>query len=148
MRAYFFVNSWLSGIQKGLQAAHCVAEMAMNLSENDWKQLEEHAYIDWALNHKTIIILEGGSHSDLENIERVFNDQTNPYIWASFSEDEESLNNSMTCVGIIISEKLYEAAQKVREYAHDKAYVQNVRLEFPIWEVMLIDLLNSCRLAS
>lgn len=135
MRAYFFVNSALSGIQKGLQVAHCVAEInekyrkkgiwPCNLVCPDQKDARcWNTYNDWATDHKTIIVLEGGFHDDLKKICELFlhgvggkRPGANPsdFPWAHFSEDEETMNGMMTCVGIILPERIYGAAKEVRE---------------------------------
>jgi len=161
MRAYFFVNSWLSGIQKGIQVAHCVAEMADSaMVVESWahdkaareanpERINAHdIYCDW-INDKTIIVLEGGSHKDLKEIAGFFEPFAqvsgaliNPYPWKSFSEDEESLGGAMTCVGIIVPPKIYEAA---KAYGLSSPYRNDVNLTS--WELKLIDLINSKELA-
>ena len=149
MRAYFFANSWLSGIQKGLQSAHVVAEMASSLTAADI-DLESSDFLDWMRDHKTIVILDGGSHNDLRTLAAVFNDKDNPFVWDCFSEDEESLNGAMTCVGIILPERIYETAKILREgppYDSDKFAGGFWTEDFTEWEAELIKLLNSCPLA-
>ena len=188
MRAYFFVNSALSGIQKGLQMGHCVAEMSQAHTNHD--VYEDHPdYLEWASEHKTVVLLEGGFHANLKEIEAFFEPVMyegewpegfeppgqNPYLWASFTEDEETMNGMMTCVGIILPERIYEAAKLTREKAatlskhgfgfggpEDEWYLaptlegeRMIREKYDIstwspytgWEVELIKLLNSCPLA-
>jgi len=165
MRAYFFVNSWLSGIQKGIQVAHCVAEMADSaMVVESWAHdnpvgqgrrkaareanpefIKMHdAYCDWAKGEKTIIVLDGGGHNDLLDIFSIFedDDDASAYAYAYFSEDDESLNGAWTCVGIIVPPKIYEAAKKIRE-----SLPVPVRPELNGWELKLIDLINSKELA-
>ncbi len=171
MRAYFWVNSWLSGRQKGIQAAHCVAEMSM-LDPDPKPSTQKEVFEDWAADHKTIIMLEGGRHADLHRIEsfcrgklvtsmpeggyQIEDIKAEPYPWASFSEDEESLNGAMTCVGIIIPERIYETASLVREsginlgLGLDDEKVDSVvgHADLIYWEIELIKLINSCKLAG
>lgn len=174
MRAYFFANSWLSGIQKGLQAAHVVAEMANSASTvASWPREAQDTepertaasddYFDWATSHKTILVLEGGSHDDLKEICALLDTKDNPFSWTSFSEDEESLNGAMTCVGIILPERIYEAASVLRKNKIDvdrwskldpdhPHFSRKVRLgekveEYTEWEIELIKLINSRPLA-
>jgi len=143
MRAYFFVNSALSGIQKGLQVAHCVTEMGNKAAavaswihdqaarDADPEKIALHdTYFDWAEHAKTMIVLEGGFHAGLQEISNFFAPveyegewpegfkppAQNPYLWAEFYEDEETMNGMMTCVGIILPERIYEAAAHLREY--------------------------------
>jgi hypothetical protein len=170
MRAYFFANSWLSGIQKGLQSAHVVAEMAQaEFAMEGEHDGHDNPFQEWAEKHKTIIILEGGTHANLLSICEVL--ERGPLCWSDFSEDEESLNKAMTCVGVIVPERIYEAARVVRQYklkwvnAHEspcdklifnwEAILRHDEPDrpggwsehFSKWEVELIKLLNSCPLA-
>lgn len=140
MRAYFFTNTWLSGIQKGLQVAHCVAEMSQKAPGKPG----DNEFIDWIDNHKTIIILDGGSHADLVDIKKLFEDENNFYPWASFSEDDESLNGAMTSVGIVLPEEVYDFAKNLREGEYEW---HNAERKFDKFHLELLELLNSCSLA-
>ena len=60
-KAYVFVMYNLSGIQKGIQATHAVAELSLTGSK---------AYEDWAKNHKTLILLNGGTSTSPEQAEK------------------------------------------------------------------------------
>lgn len=114
MRAYFFGNMYLSSIQQGIQAAHCVSEIFAN---NDHKYTnEKKSYlIDWVKNHKTMILLNGGFSSNLIELLDFFNDDNNPYPFGSFCEELDALNGALTCVGIILPEKIYETSRLMRE---------------------------------
>lgn len=159
MRAYFFVNSALSGIQKGLQSGHCGDEIALKAvlgsRGSDRERQFYEAWLDWVSNHKTVILLEGGFHQNLAEIEDFFKDIIHEHPWAAFREDEETLALAYTCVGIILPERIYEAAKRVREarvnleLGLDDERVWSVVGEFKIteWEAKLIQLLNSCPLA-
>lgn len=105
MRAYFWCNYYLSSIQQGIQSAHCLAEM-MITTEPGHKQTQLH---DWATNYKTLIVLNGGNSAQLAEL---FNDIQNFGVLlnlpvAKFSEDEQSLNSALTCVGMIVPESVY-----------------------------------------
>jgi hypothetical protein len=147
MRAYFFVNSALSGIQKGLQVAHCVADLFANFEDEGTHDLTGTTLLNWAAEHKTIIVLEGGFHADLMEIADSFQGNYD-HFWAAFREDDETMNEMMTAVGIILPERIYETAERVRK-AHQKGanLTPNDCGRFTDWEVELIKLLNSCPLA-
>ena len=174
MRAYFFVNSALSGIQKGIQVAHCVAELSQKYADIEsyaWMRKYFNIFHEWSRQHKTIIVLEGGFQADLREIWKILDSRKAggeyefPYPHAAFNEDEETMNGMMTCVGIILPERIYEAAKAVRE--HQCKWVSSDTGEgsykigfrkfampqggwsdlFTDWEVELITLLNSCPLA-
>lgn len=158
MRAYFFVNSALSGIQKGLQVAHCVAEMSLKKFRADQKAKDVSAvefyegaqYLDWASSHKTIIVLEGGFHADIcairDFLSKAIEHNMMP-MWASFAEDEETMNGMMTCVGIIVPEPIYMLAKTIRDKSDDQEIIERTKKSFSSWELSFIELINSCPLA-
>jgi len=115
MRAYFFCNFYLSSIQQGIQSAHCLHELFVKYPIN---HDEASALLwEWATSHKTMIVLNGGNSADLNNmvvsLEKLANEAQIPF--TSFSEDEQSLNRAITCVGMVLPERLYEAAALVRK---------------------------------
>ncbi len=111
MRAYFFTNMYLIGIHSGIQTAHTVAEMFIKNHD----ELGNITLIEWATNHKTTIVLNGGYSSDLRLLMQFFDTPSNPYPWAHFNESEEALDGALTCVGIVLPEKIYGYAEKVRK---------------------------------
>jgi hypothetical protein len=97
MRLYSFVNRYLSDIQKGIQTAHLVGELAA-------KYCNDAMFEEWRDEHKTIIVLDGGDCIKLYDIFK-FLSASNPdemyrYLVGCFYEDE-SLEGALTCVGII-----------------------------------------------
>lgn len=106
MRAYFFVNNYLSSIQKGIQAAHCLAEMQLRCKhDTDMRDILH----NWANQHKTIIVLNGGNCTELSKLTNTIATAWYPRLklpWAYFNEDE-SLGYVITCVGIIVPEYIY-----------------------------------------
>lgn len=103
MRYYGFGNYYLSQIQQGIQAAHTIADI---LVSNPGDEIA----IEWAKHHSTIILLNGGNNARLQEIEDLFLEPNHTYPWSSFREDEQSLNSTLTNVGIIVPEKIYEAS--------------------------------------
>lgn len=139
MRAYFFGNMYLSSIQQGIQAAHCMTELFV-------KYLQKSPTLhDWAVNHKTMILLNGGDMKALCDIRWLLEEDENSYPWTFFEESVDALSGALTCVGIILPEKVYEGAEALRK-AQLKSYWA-VGLNLSSWEIKLCDLLNSCGLA-
>ena len=93
---------YLSSIQQGIQAFHCLGEMIRDRGA-------EVAMVDeWLHNHKTLICLNGGNNKSLTEFYDMIVD--NPlYPVAKFHEDEQSMGGMLTCVGIIVPERIYEA---------------------------------------
>jgi len=103
MRFYAVGNMYLSSIQQGIQAAHCVAEMLMQPYSDRRAMMQE-----WALNHKTLICLNGGNNKSLNEFWELVRYQKQ-FPVAKFHEDEQSMAGMLTCVGIIVPEKIYGA---------------------------------------
>ena len=92
-------------------------------------------------------------------------DNDNPYPYTSFYEDEDSLGGVMTGIGIVLPERIYDAAEQVRKrkwsfFLHeDNTYrvrewsaggnstVLDSSYSFTPFEVELIDRMNQCPLA-
>jgi hypothetical protein len=74
---------------------------------------------DWANNHKTTIILNGGYANNLWRLFAILANISNPYPWASFNESDEALNGCITSVGIILPKKVYEGARYVNSTRMD-----------------------------
>ena len=110
MRAYFFGNMYLSSIQQGIQAAHVTAELFMKAHSEDGNMY----LIDWANNHKTMILLNAGYSEELRRLIEFFDTTDNPYPWAYFNEGQDALDGALTCVGIVLPEKVYELSSYLR----------------------------------
>lgn len=182
MRAYFFGNMYLSSIQQGIQAAHAVHEMFVRFPERN-NQGDNNIKFDgdflweWATEHKTMILLNGGYAATIQELVDFFNDGTNPYPWADFHEEEASLNGALTTVGIILPEKIYLTAAAIRRnmiYSMNESGQTTVReqvwdygsitvdkendfgfdvpgptiMVFSKWEAQMMDKLNQFNLAS
>jgi len=147
MRAYFFSNMYLSSLQNGLQTAHVVAEMFVKYTGAVDIYLQ-----NWARNHKTIIILNGGYSSNLLQLCDLFSDPQNPYPWANFNEEQSALNGAATCVGIILPEKIYEFDYKEHTNSYNTTMLDYDPLleqwySFTSWEQNLIVELQKYSLA-
>lgn len=116
MRLYTMVNSYLSSVQYGIQTAHCISDMFVKYQDHLGSP-QTNTLFDWAQNHKTIIMLNGGNCAELAqlyvNIRDLCLDVMLPRGY--FKEDEQSLNNAITCVGIVIPPKIYEFAAELRK---------------------------------
>jgi hypothetical protein len=160
MRLYSFTNYYLSPLQQGLQTAHCVAEIFSKYAHYSasYKHIDTNI---WANHHKTIIILNGGNQESLNGLVSVFADDANPYAWADFHEDEQSLNNCLTCVSIVLPESIYTAAELIRARAGEFYWMDDdtyqlkstttdtppSTITYSEWQVQFINKLNQYRLA-
>lgn len=114
MRGYFLTNMYLSPIQCGIQSAHCIHDMFVH-HQDDFVGGEQAAVrlFDWAENHKTMIVLNGGTSDDLDMFLKFLsiNDHTYPY--GHFLEP--GIGDALTCVGIILDEPMIEAISWIRQ---------------------------------
>ena len=104
-RLYCLTNSYLSSLQKGLQTAHVVSEIYSCATElPDEKKI----FNQWVEQDRTIIILDGGNCASLEAFEHFLTTSECDWPWASFREDDQSLNGAITAVGVIVPESVYQ----------------------------------------
>ena len=113
---------------------------------------------EWATNHKTMILLNGGMASDLLRLEDFLDTADNPFAWTAFREEKDALNGSITSVGIVLSEKIYLGADMMRsELITREEFKRNPTLQLvpdaPITEYTKIEAalmfnINVCRLAT
>lgn len=108
MRFYAMGNYYLSSIQQGIQAAHALGEM---FNQSPYGDSPVGRYLrDWCMNHKTMVLLNGGNSADLRDLWTLLSDERNTqYPIGKFSEDEQSLDGALTCVAIVLPERLYNA---------------------------------------
>lgn len=160
MRAYFFGNMYLSSIQQGIQAAHCLAEIYETTRMDQDKTL---MVKDWATNHKTMILLNAGYSEEIRSIYQFLFYKDNPYPFARFRESTEALDNALTCAGIILPEKIYvpSALFQKRKLSHEEEHAKTCLIKFKTYtfsetemseytqfEIELMERLAQYRLAS
>lgn len=104
MRAYFFGNMYLSSIQQGIQAAHVTAELFIEPQTDKAKEWLN----EWAINHKTMILLNAGYASEIQSLIQFFDTEENDFPWAYFNEEEAALNGAFTSVGIVLPKYIYD----------------------------------------
>lgn len=144
MRFYCFTHFMLSSIQQGIQTAHCVHQAFV---DNKGRSPSDDKLWDWARDHKTIVVLNGGNTADLNqlylSIRRLCSILDLPY--SAFNEDEQSLNGSITAVGCVIPEPIYTLASSLRENSIDACVAPSEY--FSPEEVQLAELLTQYSLA-
>lgn len=115
LRFYTFVNFYLSSIQQGVQSFHVLGEMFNKYSKHASTEpvVIEDRLRDWSENHKTLIVLNGGANTDIEDkyykLEELSRSLSFPMPFAKFSEDEKSLGGIVTACGCVLPEEIYEA---------------------------------------
>ena len=109
-KLYVWVNSKISPLQKGIQAAHVIPELVnvymLDLSSDESSREE---FINWVRQGKVIVVLEGGTHYDLSSLYDMFTSMPDDdhYPFEQFCESD--LKYSVTAVGIVLDEQWDQA---------------------------------------
>ena len=163
MRLYTFVNGlYMRPIQFGIQSAHLVGDMFVKYRANGEGKLGQ--LYDWAENHKTMVILSAVNTAGLHGAFAFLDNADNPYPYAKFHEDAQSLDGAITCVGVVVPEKIYTASSDLRynrngEYNPETETLKVVQKDDSLryawneysltpYEMMLCQKLNEFGLAS
>ena len=140
-RFYGFGNYYLSSLQQGLQAGHCIGELfAQHVEEKN----KSATVYDWATNHKTMVLLNGGNSNSLQELYNFFNQLKEASMdlpFVKFHEDEASLSGALTYVGIIVPSFVYDLA------AVSRGQIMEPGQKFS-WDKQLGYKLNEFRLAN
>lgn len=166
LRCYTFTNFMLKPIQQGIQSGHASMELVNKyMVKQGWINGMAEQVRDWIADHKTIICLNGGNNAGVQDMYAFLNDTVNPYPFAPFHEDEESLGGIMTSVAVILPARIFDTASLQRRsmlpegvtYTYDKLLGEHrfafdedgeTRLEtFSEWEHELMQRLSRCGLA-
>lgn len=103
LRMYFFVLYSLSAMQKGIQAGHAALEYAK-------KYGDDKLYKEFVSNHKTWIVLDGGTTNDSLDHSGTLNDiqvtLTKTFIKHAYFR-EPDLNNSLTAICLLADERVW-----------------------------------------
>jgi len=113
---------------------------------------------EWAENHKTVILLNGGYSEHIRELIHFFHSAENQYPWTVFNESLDALDGAVTCAGIVLPEKIYEGAALLRSdrdgfilntlKATDTITLENGVEGYNGWEQELMQRLNTFRLAN
>lgn len=158
MRCYHLCNMYLSSIQQGIQSAHAQMELFNKYvpanhnrgSENCTPDKYNQAF-DWSINHKTMIVLNGGYLKTMENALELLTQYDNPYPFAPFYESKEALGGILTNIAIVLPEKIYSTIPCIRflpEGIVDFSDAPYGEYHFTGFEKELMVLLKGFKLAS
>jgi hypothetical protein len=94
---YFLVLRHLSGINKSVQTSHTIAEYAFKYHDNQ-------DFRDYIINDKTIIMLDGGTHQEMVEAQRILTE--NNINHAYFTEPD--VNDAMTAICFLVDERIWD----------------------------------------
>lgn len=112
MKLYFYNNSKCMGPQSGIQALHAAVELLTKYYDDS----ELHSkFVDmihtWATKHKTVVVLNGGSHYDLQSmLLQLKGNKESPYAYFN----EEDLNDALTSVAILCTQDMVDDMEALR----------------------------------
>lgn len=106
LRLYTFINFYLSSIQQGIQSAHLVHELMLKYQMHSSGAAK--MVSDWARNHKTMIVLNGGGTQELVSAIETLRAQ-DAYPWVEFYESQECLSGALTGVAVVLPESVFNA---------------------------------------
>lgn len=104
MRGYFLTNMYLSPIQCGIQSAHCIHEMFVTYATCNLAPDARSILWSWAEEHKTMIVLNGGTSDDLQEVFDFLMRGPGGYPYEKFYEP--GIDGALTCVGVILNEHM------------------------------------------
>ena len=138
MKLYCFHNWYLGGNQPGIQSLHSAARLFVKYQPT----LEEDPMVemlyDWATNHETAVILNGGDRHNLNRIYELISG-INKYPFAAFVED--GVCDSISNISLVLPTELCEEVQKYRD---DECSLFNLELDTDVIE--LVKLIAKSRL--
>ena len=168
LRCYTFTHFMLSSIQQGIQSGHAAVELFNKYDNFANGNPVANVLWDWAKNDKTMVCLNGGNSKALRELYSFLDvREVNPFPYSTFNEDEESFENVLTSIAIVLPARIFETAGLMRRrtlpdgvsYTHDKILGEHrfswtnelgsfERGEsYSEWEYELMVLLNSHGLA-
>ena len=162
LRMYGLTNYQLTGIQKGIQFLHGVVEYSQMVNKIGGDTLD--IYNDWANNHKTVILLNGGTtNHQLDDVGFPVGTLNNHVLsldkmkvdFATFCEPD--LGNQLTAVVFLVDERVFNKT-KYPDFEPSALAILNswkYKREFKVWtkkiggqkNVFLRDFLKNFRLA-
>ena len=161
MRCYHLNNMYMSSIQQGIQSAHAQMELFVKYQN---PTTQKAMLYDWAAEHKTMIVLNGGFLSDMIAAYEFMDTDENPYPYVKFHESEEALGGILTNIAIVLPEKSYKLSEFLRNRFVDMQLKLDPKLpeetaakvleslqsfgKYTQYEVDLAAMMNNFRLAS
>ena len=134
LRLHTFCSFYLSSIQQGIQSAHVTSELFVKYKYNF--DLSSRLY-DWAENHKTMIVLNGGINKSLHDLSNFLKEEKDnlsfPAPFATFNEDEASLGGILTTVGIVLPEEIYDAVNYSKAQSLVESGSLDQRVSYQPW---------------
>lgn len=113
MRLYTIVNQYYAGAVVAPQVQHSAVQLFLNYKDNDEKLK---VIYDWAENHITAIIIRGGDHSWMIELQNELQKYDAPF--AAFYEPAN--NNTLSSISILVSSEEVRLMKLIRENKYNE----------------------------
>jgi len=146
MRLYSWVMGlYLNDKQHGIQTTHAMCELTLKYKCD--VTIKDKLFWEWISKHKTICLLDAKNYRGLLNLVDMFDTVENPYPWGTFNEDYDSLGGLMTCVSIVLPERIYGRTKELPDCSANGVRVLLREEGYTEWEIELMLKLPTYRLA-
>lgn len=153
-RMYVFVERHLDGINKGIQAAHAVAELISGiLTFDNVPNICREQFHQWQNMDKTMILLNGGVsrggskylatgiiEGDLANIgdmeQIAYNLKQHNMKFSTFCEPD--LNDALTAIALLVDERVWDR-EKYPDFIQDRADAYYISVDWENAKTELIE---------
>lgn len=133
MKAYTFINSYIYGIQVGIQAGHSIVELMNEFGSTREVQM-------WANKYKTFAWLDGGNDINMKELLSIVEDSGVPVM----PFYEEGMGNLLTSFTLVLTNEQLELADNIRKLKLNKYTSHNgIKLAYPDWTEYDLDILHS-----
>lgn len=137
MRLYSITNMYTAGIHAGIQTQHSTAELFVKYQTDISSVYPAQSKLyDWAENHKTTVVLQGGMHDNLVQLleEIELWDKHNPDVSLPFAPFfEPGINNALTSISIVFPQDAIDYMSAIRASRVDTPEREALMLE--IYEI-------------
>lgn len=138
MKLYCFHNWYLGGNQPGIQSLHSTARLFVKYQPSLEPDPMVDMLYDWATNHETAVVLNGGDRHNLARIYELISG-INKFPFATFIED--GVSESITNISLVLPTDLCEHIQTIREEGS-----LDIRIELEPKVLELLTLISKSRL--
>lgn len=112
MRAYTFINSYICGIQVGIQAGHANVGLVDTYREPESGKVVQ-TVMNWARDYETFVWLDGGKSDDMSRLADRLKEVEDEIPYHIFREP--GLGNIITAISFVLTTQQVMLANAVRQ---------------------------------
>lgn len=133
MRLYSITNMYMAGIHAGIQTQHSTVRLFVKYDKDGGDTFPQEALLfDWAINHETTVVLNGGMHDSLKELLELFEKwekkEVNDVLpFAPFFEP--GVNNALTSISVIMPQNAIDFMSRIRSTKPETPEYETLKLE-------------------